>query len=68
MTIFMTGATGYIGGYVVERMLSEHPDARLAVLTRAKTRDEGLQKMWRALQMHVDARTFWEMAERIEKK
>ncbi|MCA9634577.1 MAG: SDR family oxidoreductase, partial [Myxococcales bacterium] len=37
MAIFLTGATGYIGSYVASGILEHYPDARLALLVRAKT-------------------------------
>ncbi|HEX5136443.1 MAG TPA: SDR family oxidoreductase [Planctomycetota bacterium] len=53
MAILLTGGTGYIGGYVVARLL-EATREPLLLLARKATR-EGL---WRALQLHLDAPAF----------
>jgi thioester reductase-like protein len=59
MTIFLTGATGYIGSYVAQRLLEQHGQ-RLALLVRAKSQEEGAKRLWQALQMHMDFPTFHE--------
>ena len=66
MYIFMTGGTGYIGGYVLDVLMREHEDIEVMLLTRARSREEGLQKLWRGLQMHMDEATFWEFVPRVE--
>jgi nucleoside-diphosphate-sugar epimerase len=53
MAILLTGGTGYIGGYVLARLL-KLSDEPVLVLAR-KASPEGL---WRALQLHLDARAF----------
>lgn len=58
-SIFVTGATGYLGGYVVTELLAR-TDARLALLVRGRSRDEAIAKLWRGLQLHLDGRRFWE--------
>lgn len=65
MTIFLTGTTGYLGSYVVERLLAERSE-RLTVLVRAKSREEAEEKLWRALQLHMDAERFFESLGRID--
>ncbi len=65
-TIFITGATGYLGSYVANILLREHEDVRLAALVRAKNRAEAVDKMWRALQLHMDGDTFYRVIERID--
>lgn len=57
MTIFLTGATGYLGAYVAHRLLNEHGE-RLALLVRAKSPDEARKRLWKSLQMHMDFATF----------
>jgi thioester reductase-like protein len=52
MAVFVTGATGYLGSYVVARLLQAH-DTRLALLVRAKDMREAEQRLWRALQLHM---------------
>ena len=64
-TIFVTGATGYLGGYVLDELL-RRSDAKLAVLTRASDAAQGKAKLWRALQMHQDIDTFRSYLPRIE--
>jgi len=53
MAILLTGGTGYIGGYVLARLLEASPEP-LLVLARKASR-EGL---WRALQLHLDPPAF----------
>jgi len=53
LAILLTGGTGYIGGYVVARLLEATPEP-LLLLARKATRDG----LWRALQLHLDAPTF----------
>jgi len=65
MTTFITGATGYLGSYVTDVMMRES-DERIAVLTRAKYQAEGVEKLWRGLQLHMDADTFRSFLPRIE--
>lgn len=55
--IFVTGGTGYLGSYAVARLVMHH-DARLALLVRARTRADAIAKLWRGLQLHVDAEGF----------
>ncbi|HJK94773.1 MAG TPA: SDR family oxidoreductase, partial [Polyangiaceae bacterium LLY-WYZ-15_(1-7)] len=64
-TVFITGATGYLGSYVLDHYLRE-TDAKLMVLTRAKSREEGVAKLWKALQLHQDGATFWRLVDRVE--
>lgn len=52
MATFITGATGYLGSYVVARLLQAH-DAQLSLLVRAKDRREAEQRLWKALQLHM---------------
>jgi nucleoside-diphosphate-sugar epimerase len=53
VAILLTGGTGYIGSYVVARLLDATPEPLLLLARKASK--EGL---WRALQMHLDAATF----------
>ncbi|MBX3250292.1 MAG: SDR family oxidoreductase [Myxococcales bacterium] len=64
-TVFITGATGFLGSYVLDLYLRE-TSAKLLVLTRAKSRADGLEKLWKALQLHMSAETFWELEGRME--
>jgi thioester reductase-like protein len=59
MTIFLTGATGYLGSYVAHGLLNQHGQ-KLALLVRAKNKEEGAKRLWQSLQMHMDFPTFYE--------
>lgn len=63
--VFVTGATGFLGSYVADILLAE-TDVKLYVLTRAKDRAEFEQKMWNALQLHMNADRFFEVLPRLE--
>ncbi len=64
MSIFITGATGFIGSYVANVLLRE-TDHELALLTRAPDYDAGVEKFWRAMQLHMDAPTFYRYLDRV---
>ncbi|MBZ5644021.1 MAG: SDR family oxidoreductase [Acidobacteriia bacterium] len=53
MAIFLTGSTGYIGAHIAAILLERHAD-RLNLLVRAKTEQEANQRLWHALQLHMD--------------
>jgi thioester reductase-like protein len=57
MTIFITGSTGYLGSYVVSGLLRRFDDP-LALLVRAKSREEARDRLWRSLQLHMDFAEF----------
>jgi thioester reductase-like protein len=59
MAIFLTGSTGYIGAYIVARLLERHPD-KLNVLVRARDAHEASERLWRAFQLHLSAQAFHE--------
>ena len=42
-SVFVTGATGYLGGYTVTRLLRDQPELRLALLVRGKDHDEAIE-------------------------
>ncbi|MCB9701601.1 MAG: SDR family oxidoreductase [Myxococcales bacterium] len=58
MAIFLTGATGYIGSYVASGILEHYPDARLALLVRAKTPADAEKRLWHSMQLHLDFERF----------
>ncbi|MEO0325675.1 MAG: SDR family oxidoreductase [Myxococcota bacterium] len=64
-TVFFTGATGYLGSYALAHFLRDTDD-RVLALTRAKSADEGRAKLWKALQLHMDAKEFWALESRVE--
>jgi thioester reductase-like protein len=58
--IFITGATGYLGSYVVSELLREG-EQRLALLVRAGSQEEARKRLWRALQLHLGFAEFIEL-------
>ena len=59
MGIFLTGSTGYIGAHVASILLERHTD-RLNLLVRAKTEQEANERLWHALQLHLDFPRFYD--------
>jgi thioester reductase-like protein len=53
MAIFLTGSTGYIGAHIASLLLERHAD-RLNLLVRAKTEQEANERLWHAMQLHMD--------------
>lgn len=65
MAIFLTGGTGYIGAHIAAVLLERHAE-RLNLLVRARTDAEAAERLWRALQLHMDFPRFCEfLAARI---
>ena len=64
MSIFVTGATGFLGSYAL-RLLCEEHDGEIFALTRAKDAAEARNKLWRGLQLHVDYPTFERLVARV---
>lgn len=64
--IFVTGATGYLGGYVCARLLEAAPDRRLALLVRARDRSDAARKLWASWQLHFDAPAFADAMRRVD--
>ncbi|MGH9727907.1 MAG: SDR family oxidoreductase [Candidatus Acidiferrales bacterium] len=58
MAIFVTGATGYIGAHVVANLLEKSGEP-LNLLVRAKSEQEACERLWRALQLHMDFPRFY---------
>lgn len=59
MAIFLTGSTGYIGAHVLSELLVGYDD-RVALLIRAKNEREAAERLWHALQLHMDFARFSE--------
>ncbi|HKS67121.1 MAG TPA: SDR family oxidoreductase [Candidatus Acidoferrales bacterium] len=57
MSIFLTGSTGYIGAHVAANLLAGHSDP-LNLLVRARDLQEARERLWRALQLHMDFERF----------
>lgn len=64
--IFLTGGTGYIGSYVLDVIAREHPEVEVTLLTRAKNRAQGLEKLWNGMQMHMSEPEFWAFVPRVK--
>lgn len=59
MAIFVTGTTGYLGGYVAAGLLAGYSDS-LNLLVRAQTQHEGEERLWTSLQLHFAFPEFYE--------
>src|ERR1700689_2447665 len=59
VAIFLTGSTGYIGAHVLANLL-ERSGEKFNLLVRAKEDEEARQRLWRAVQIHVDFARFRE--------
>ena len=53
--VFLTGATGFLGGYLCDRLL--RAGAEVTALLRAADADAARVRLWRALQLHQPADT-----------
>lgn len=65
MSIFLTGGTGFIGSYIVDRLV-RRSDEHLILLVRAKDQRSAEEKLWRALQNHMDGPEFFDALSRID--
>ena len=59
MAIFLTGGTGYIGAHAAANLLTEH-GASLNLLVRASDARKDEERLWQALQLHLDFKLFYE--------
>jgi len=59
MAIFLTGSTGYIGAHVAANLLRDH-GAALNVLVRARDVRQAEERLWQALQLHLEFPQFYE--------
>jgi thioester reductase-like protein len=53
MAIFITGSTGYLGGYLVAGLLRDHREP-VNLLVRASSEQEARERLWQSMQLHVD--------------
>ena len=60
VAIFLTGSTGYIGAHIASNLLAESGES-LNLLVRAQDRQEARQRLWHALQLHMDGPQFEEL-------
>ncbi|HLF19302.1 MAG TPA: SDR family oxidoreductase, partial [Bacteroidota bacterium] len=60
-TIFLTGATGLVGGNLISRVLTENPANSLVLLVRANSREEAEGRVARTLSL-VSPNLSWENA------
>jgi thioester reductase-like protein len=59
MAIFVTGSTGYLGGYLVAGLLRDYHDS-LNLLVRTNSQHEAHERLWHSLQLHFDFPEFFE--------
>ena len=53
MAIFLTGSTGYIGAHVLANLL-ENSSENVNLLVRARDANEARERLWRAIQIHIE--------------
>jgi thioester reductase-like protein len=58
MATFLTGSTGYLGAHLAAELLERHSEP-LNLLVRARSREEAEQRLWRAMQIHLDFPRFY---------
>ena len=57
VAIFITGSTGYIGAHIAANLLDDCGEP-LNLMVRAKNQQEARERLWRALQLHMDFAAF----------
>jgi thioester reductase-like protein len=57
VAILLTGSTGYIGAHVAANLFADYSDP-LNLLLRARDVQEGRERLWRSLQLHMDFECF----------
>jgi long-chain acyl-CoA synthetase len=63
VAIFLTGSTGYIGAHVLANLL-ENSSENVNLLIRARDANEARERLWRAIQIHIDFPRFRELLDR----
>ncbi|QQR89618.1 MAG: SDR family oxidoreductase [Myxococcales bacterium] len=64
MSVFLSGGTGFLGGYVVSELLQGSSE-KIHVLVREKDKRACEEKLWRALQLHISAEQFFAYLPRL---
>lgn len=54
--IFLTGATGFIGGATLAQLLQSHPDCQALLLVRAKTQADAIARIRQSLGRFIEPR------------
>lgn len=62
--VFVTGGTGFIGACVLERLVRHHK-VGVFLLIRAPNKRSAIEKLWRALEAHLDEEGFEEVLSRV---
>ncbi|MCB9594587.1 MAG: SDR family oxidoreductase [Sandaracinaceae bacterium] len=62
---FITGGTGYLGSYVVADLIERGAFDRLYLMSRT-TGEAGVEKLWKAMQLHWTAEKFYAELPKIE--
>jgi long-chain acyl-CoA synthetase len=57
MAIFLTGATGYLGSYLVAGLCRQYRE-QLSLLVRARSEQEAQERLWQSLQLHFELPEF----------
>jgi long-chain acyl-CoA synthetase len=60
VAIFLTGSTGYIGAHVLANLL-ENSSENVNLLVRARDAKEARERLWRAIQIHIEFSRFREL-------
>jgi thioester reductase-like protein len=60
VAIFLTGSTGYIGAHVLANLL-ENSSENANLLVRARDANEARERLWRAVQIHIEFPRFREL-------
>jgi long-chain acyl-CoA synthetase len=63
VAIFLTGSTGYIGAHVLANLL-ENSSENVNLLVRARDTNEARERLWRAIQIHIDFPRFRDLLDR----
>lgn len=65
MSLLITGANGYLGSYVVAELLGRTRQ-KLILMVRGTDNEARTAKLWKGMQLHMDAPEFHDALKRIE--